>query len=150
MDEWIVYSIASCFFKSLWAIFLKLASRTIDSTTSNLIQLPVRTIVTLVLAWIRKTPGSSLTLSGVVQHIGELSLYGTIHTVIACTTSVLSTFYFSDVLEKGSASSVTVISGTYPAVSYVLRICLGLEEINSMKLLGVVLAIGSCYCFANA
>lgn len=150
MDEWLVYSIASCFFKSLWAIFLKLASRTIDSTTSNLMQLLVRIIVTLVLAWRRKIPGSTLSLSALVNHIGELSLYGTINTVIASTTSVLSTFYLSDALRKGNASSVTVITGSYPAISYVFSICLGLEAINSMKLLGVVLAIGSCYCFANS
>lgn len=150
MDNWVLYSLASCIFKSLWAIFLKFASRTIDSTTSNLIQLPVRIIVTILLSLGRKKPGSSITFRSIISHVGDLSLYGVIYTVTACTTSVLASFFLGDAMKEGNASSVAVITGSYPATSYLLSILLGLETVNPMKLLGVALAIASCYCFVIA
>jgi len=53
-------------------------------------------------------------------------------------------------MKEGNASSVAVITGSYPATSYLLSILLGLETVNPMKLLGVALAIASCYCFVIA
>ena len=57
-----------------------------------------------------------------------------------CTASV----------EGGSGSAVAAITGCYPALSYVLSFLGGLESINPMKVLGVILAVGSCCCFAIA
>lgn len=159
MDEWLLYSLASCLLYSIWTIFSKLASATIDSTTSNLIQLPIRTVVTLLTALQRTKrgetaasgPGFSLTISAIMAHIGDLSLFGSLYTTIACISSVSATFLLGDALEKGGdASSIAVITGSYPAAAYIISMVFGLEEVNSMKLIGVALAIGSCYCFANA
>lgn len=53
-------------------------------------------------------------------------------------------------MEGGSVSAVAAITGCYPALSYVLSLLGGLESINPMKVLGVILAVGSCCCFAIA
>lgn len=151
MEEWFIYSIYSCTLYAFWTIFSKLASRTIDSTTSSLIQLPIRTIVTLLTAIQRKKSNLPISLNTILTHIGQLSLYGSFYTLLACIMSVSATFFFSDALQKGgNVSSVAIITGSYPALSYVISISIGLEKINAMKLVGVLFSIGSCYCFANA
>lgn len=152
MDDWLLYSLASCFLYSLWTIFSKLASRTIDSTTSSLMQLPIRTVVTILTAIKKRKPSSpGISLNLVITQIGQLSLYGSLYTVLSCISSVFATFFFGDALQAGgNASSVAVITGSYPAVSYIISVMFGLESINFIKLLGVLLAIGSCYCFAIA
>ena len=151
MDEWLFLSFVSCLLYSLRTIFNKLSIRTIDSTTSGVIQLPVRTTVTILAALWRKKPGPSLSPSTIISRIGELSLYGSIYTSISCIFSVLATILMGDAMQVGgNASEVAVITGSYPAAAYVICILFGLEEINTMKLFGVALAIGSCYCFANA
>lgn len=161
MDEWILYSLASCLLYSIWTIFKKLASATLDVTTIKLIELPIRIVVTLFTVVQRKGMGttttstegsrSALTIPAILTHIGNLSLYGSLYTAIACISSVSASFLQGDALATGgNASSVAVITASYPAASYVISIVIGLEEINSMKLLGVVLGIGSCYCFAYA
>ena len=159
MEEWLIYSLISCLLYSIWTIFNKLSSSTIDSTTSNLIQLPVRTVVTLFTAFQRMNtttpeqpkPLTSVLSSGnILTNIGNLNLYGTIYTFISCIASVFATFFLGDALEKGgSASSVAIIAGSYPALSYVLSVIFGLERLEWMKVLGVFLAVGSCYCFAQ-
>ena len=58
-------------------------------------------------------------------------------------------FLYSDALSSGgSPAAVAVVSGSYPAMSYVMGVILGLESIQMTKVLGVALAIGSSYCFA--
>ena len=150
MEEWLAYSLASCFLYSIWAIFSKLASRTVDSNSSNLIQLPIRVLVIILTALQRKEPESKIEISvnALVNYIGQLSLYGSMFAIISCVASVFASFYFGDALKGGDASSVAVITGSYPALSYIICVIIGLEEINLTKLLGVCLAIGSCYCFA--
>lgn len=151
MEEWLICSLTSCILYSTWTLFNKQALRTIDSTSSSLIQLPFRVLVTILTALRGKKPESSISLNAIINNIGELNLHGTICAIIACAASVLATFLFGDALQKGGdASSVAVITGCYPALSYIISVILGLEQINSTKLLGVCLAIGSCYCFAIA
>ncbi len=164
MEEWLIYSLLSCLLYSIWTIFNKLSSLTIDSATSNLIQLPIRIMFTLVTVMRRmdlssyassasgfRDSSSILSIGKIsLQKIGELNLYGTIYTFISCIASVSATFFLGDALEKGgSASSVAIIAGSYPALSYILCVLFGLEQIELVKMLGVCLAMGSCYCFTQ-
>lgn len=150
MEEWLVCSLISCLLYSIWTILNKLSLRTIDSTASNLLQLPVRTAVTLVTAFRRVTPGTSISVGYIVTRIGDLNLFGVIFACISCIASVMATFYLGDALERGgSASSVSIVTGSYPALAYVLSVVLGLEKLDFIKVLGVFLAMGSCYCFSQ-
>ena len=151
MDEWLLYSIASCFFYAIWTISTKLASQTIDSSSFQLIQLPIRIFITLLTAFQRRQPGSNISLGKIITHVGSLNLYGFVHTICACGATVMAGFFLGDALDKGgSGSAVAVITGCYPALSYVMSLIIGLESFNPMKIMGVMLAIGSCYCFAIA
>mmetsp|Transcript_17216 Transcript_17216/g.21034 ORF Transcript_17216/g.21034 Transcript_17216/m.21034 type:complete len:153 (-) Transcript_17216:945-1403(-) len=149
MDKWLYCSIFSCCMYSIWTISMKQASRTIDATASNLIQLPIRIIVTLFTALLRMKPGTELSFSSTINYIGDLNFQGVIYTIVACVASVVATFLFNDAfLYGGSGSAVTVITGCYPALSYVISMLMGLESFNPLKFLGVCLAVGSCFCFA--
>jgi uncharacterized membrane protein len=147
MEEWILYSAISCFLYSIWTISTKLASKTIDSSSMQVIQLPMRIVITLFFKIKRSKPGSALSM----KSIGELNFYGFLFTILACAVSVVAGLLSSDALRKGgSGSAVAAITGCYPALSYLMSLILGLESLNSMKVLGVVLAVGSCCCFAFA
>lgn len=149
MEPWLLTSFASCFGYAIWVICTKLASSTIDSSTINLVQLPIRVIVTVFTALRRRENTSNITLGSIMQTVGNLSLFGLVFTIAACIASVFATFLYSDALAKGgSGSAVAVITGCYPALSYVLSVITGLEEIHPIKVVGVALAIASCYCFA--
>jgi len=177
MDQWFLYSLISCFFYSMWAINLKLASRTIDSNTSSLLQLPIRVFATLLTALLRRRQSNTHTyihapssldttitatitatikslpsiLWTMLEYIGNLSLVGVLFTVAACVSTVLGGFYYSDALGSGGdGSAVAVVSGCYPALSYLIGVVLGLEELKMIKVLGVCLAVASCACFAVA
>ena len=151
MDEWFLYSLASCFMFSVWTITSELASRTIDGSTSLLLQLPLRVIVTSVTAYKRMKPGSKISIPSMANHLVNLNLFGFIFTIFAGTSSVVASFFMNDALDKGgSGSAVAVITGSYPALSYVLSVILGMETISPVKILGVLLAAGSCYCFSIA
>ena len=151
MEDWLVNSSIACILYAMWTICLKLASRTIDSNTSNLIQLPIRVVVTLWKILQRSsTSKSSISMNGVLNFLGNLNLYGTIYTIVGCTCTVTAGFFYADALssEGSSAAAVAVITGSYPALSYSVGVLLGIETISSTKVLGVCLAIASSYCFA--
>lgn len=62
---------------------------------------------------------------------------------------MLGGFYYGDALDVGgSGSAVAVVAGCNPALGYVLGVLFGLESVNWWKIWGVVLAVGSCGCFA--
>ena len=56
--------------------------------------------------------------------------------------------YYSTALKTGDGSTVAAIAGTYPAVSFVISVVFGLEKANFYKILGVVFAAASCFCFS--
>ncbi len=157
MEEWLIYSFLSCIGFSIWSIAAKKASLTVDASTYNLIQLPIRIIVTIFTVLQRqdatipsiKTMLHTSSLHTIMEAIGKIHVHGFIYTVIAGVSSVLASFSYSDALEKGgSGSAVAVLTGSYPALSYVMSVVAGWEEIKMTKVIGVALAIGSCYCFA--
>ena len=157
MDPWLYYSLASCFFYSTWTLTLKLATKTIDSNTINLLQLPIRVVLTLMTALQRIQTSSSSATSilhkssfvSLLEYIGNLNFYGVIFTIVSCSSTVIAGFLYSDALSSGgSGPSVAVISGCYPALAYVMGVLLGLEELDFWKVCGVILAFGSCICFA--
>ena len=152
MEDWLIYSSIACFLYAMWSICLKLASSTIDSNTSNLIQLPIRVVVTLWKILQRSSSNSkvSISIKSVLDFIGNLNLYGTIYTIVGCICTITAGFYYGDALssEGSSAAAVAVIAGSYPALSYFIGVLLGIETITSTKVLGVCLAIASSYCFA--
>ncbi len=152
MEKWLVHSGASLFFYSVWAISTALAARTIDSSSFQLIQLPIRIAITVSTALSRRRPGSpDLSFQQIPAFIGDLNFHGFIFTIISCVSTVIAGFRQTDALNSGgSGSAVTAITGCYPALSYLFSLLLGLESINRMKLLGVTLAVGSCTCFALA
>jgi len=148
MDEWIICSLMASFFYALWAINLKLASKTIDSTTSTLLSLPIRTVVILTTAF---SSSRRQTTFKTIKNIRNLNIYGVLYIVASSTAAAFAGFFYRDALSNGgSGSAVAAISGSSPAVAYFISVILGLEELETTKVLGLCLAVASCYCFAAA
>ena len=155
MQEWLRCSLISCLLNATWAICGKIASRTMDTSTAKLLQLPFRVLLTLGAVHARSSSSSSsflwskTSVQDVNRWIADLPFYGAICTILACLCSSTAGFLYSDALGSGgSASTVAALTASYPAVSYVMELILGMESIKFTKVLGVALAIGSSYCFA--
>lgn len=129
----------------------KITARTIDSNTFMMLQIPIRSLVTLFTAYGRMKSGSIMSVQSMTSYFGDLNLFGFIFTILAGTTGVLGGYFTNDALEEGgSASAVAVITGCNSALSYVLSVIFGMETIHPIKVLGVLLAVASCCCFAIA
>lgn len=124
---------------TLWAILHKLSSDAgVTALESQLIQLPVRLILTLY----------ALKDSWTAVRILELPVKGTIYSVLTCVSTTISSFYYGRALASGaSGATVAAISGQYPAFAYALGICIGIEEVSPYKILGLFFACCSCICF---
>ena len=159
-EPWLLYSIASCVMYASQVIVTKVGLRTMDSGTFQLAQLPFRIFAVLITAFKRsqavvKCEGTTSTgrCEASPPKLLDLGFNGGL-AHIACpiaagTLCGLAGFFVGDALSSdGSASAVAVISGSYPALSYLMSIILGMERIQLIKCLGVTLSIGSCYCFA--
>ena len=151
-EPWLIYSILSCFMYAAINIFTKLGLQTMDCNTFQVIKLPFQVLVTLLTAFKRMQIGpTNIISSQISQFISDRTFVDLIPAMLTGCACALVGFTLGDAFSLGgSASAVTVVSGSYPAVTYLISVGLKLEEIQGIKCLGVALAIGSCYCFAIA
>ena len=109
-----------------------------SSSEILLLQAPIRVVVTL----LSVTSWSDI-------RVADLPATGVLYTILTTMASVMAGFQYQDALRSGgSGATVAAIAGVYPALSYVLGVVMGAEELTRSKVLGVLFAAMSCYMFS--
>ena len=130
MKLWVWYALLTASLWGLWGFFGKMASRTLLSHNLLLIS----------------SLGSLISLLGYVLFFSKHFqftwsnrdyLYG----FLSGVTLILGIFVFYLALSHGEATSVVIITGTYPVITLVLAYFFLKEPLSFQKLLGVALAL---------
>jgi len=141
MEAWLTNAAIACCLYAAWAMLSKSAETAgLTTNESQAVQLLPRILFTTYQIGFKGLRDCRWL---------DLPLTGTSYSLLSCLATILAGFYYSDALLDGSGAAVAAISGSYPAVAYVVGVFLGTENLETYKILGVVLAVASCLCFAQ-
>ena len=87
---------------------------------------------------------------GSLRSPSDLPLVSSLCAVLAGVSTQCGGIFYNAALSSGPTSGVAAIAGGYPAVVFVVNAAAGREEVNGMKVLGVVLAVASGAAFSMA
>lgn len=84
-----------------------------------------------------------------MQELQGLPVKSVLFVALAGACGAAGGIFFQKALALGDASTVTAVSGLYPAVVFVICAALMGEEVTAYKVVGVLCALGSGFCFAQ-
>jgi drug/metabolite transporter (DMT)-like permease len=165
MSSWFALTVAATFCWALWALGLKFSgSYNIPSSQSTTMTALANVILVVLTNYDStldqflkvSTTGLFLSLAaGFATFFGKLFFWFIFVSIMqVCCRSFVNIFsgthFFTKALEVPGASPsvVTALSSLYPVLVYIVCLFMGLESLSLMKLLGILLAVGSALCFS--
>ncbi|SMF64387.1 EamA family transporter [Pseudobacteriovorax antillogorgiicola] len=134
---WMTWALLSTLLYGLWAFLGKLSSSSLSDKQVFILQflgsLPV-------IAYVVVSGGNRIPWDSKDSYLALL--FG--------SCGMLATFFFVKALQKGSASTVTLMTALYPAVTVVLAAIFLKESLNGRQISGIVLGILGIYLLVSS
>ena len=140
--DWLPCSLVSLLLYALWAV----ASKQAQTNGLNNVESQSLTTCVMFLIMLTKLYYNRAT----VRSPFDLPVLGASLSISAGLLAFTAGSFFSAALSTGDGSTVAAISGSYPAISFLINVALGFETISNMKLLGLAFALASTACFSMA
>ena len=143
MDSWLTSSLLSLLLYALWAVSSK-QSQTMGKLS------PIESQVTTVLTMFVLSLTTVYTNRDAIRAPNDLPILGVSLAFAAGLLTYTAGTFYSSALTTGSGSVVAAISGSYPAVAFVINVAVGWESVSGWKLAGLACAVASTACFSMA
>jgi uncharacterized membrane protein len=149
MESWLKSSLLSLLFYSLWAIASKQASSygklsSIESQSITILTMFLLTVYTVTTSGSNKDGANDG-----FRNISDIPVKGAVVAIAAGLLTYVAGKFYSLALQTGDGSTVSAISGAYPAIAFVINVVVGWEDFSGYKFVGLLLAVGSCIAFSQ-